>query len=124
MSLLFGIQFTAWSRDENSMCSERQQRYSLPWRILPWLRSSGDCNNHQDTPPSFLTPYTKFSYSSLQTHCPFAGLHQQHFITESYPGELVGLHLPGNDSARGNSRFQPKLKRKVVELAVRKIGVL
>ena len=38
---------------ENSMGSERQQRYSLPWRILPWLRSSGDCNNHQDTPPSF-----------------------------------------------------------------------
>ena len=35
------------------MGSERQQRYSLPWRILPWLRSSGDCNNHQDTPPSF-----------------------------------------------------------------------
>ena len=32
---------------------EKQQRYSLSWRILPWLSSSGDINNHQDTPPSF-----------------------------------------------------------------------
>ena len=35
------------------MWDQLKQRYSLPWRILPWLRSSGDCNNHQDTPPSF-----------------------------------------------------------------------
>ena len=32
---------------------EKQQRYSLSWRILPWLSSSGDINNHQDPPPSF-----------------------------------------------------------------------
>ena len=38
---------------ENQMGFEKQQRYSLSWRILPWLSSSGDINNHQDTPPSF-----------------------------------------------------------------------
>ena len=30
---------------------------------FPWSLPSGDLDNHQDTPPSFSTPYTTFSYS-------------------------------------------------------------